>query len=112
MCMIQRLREYGADVDGALERFMADEELFVKCIELFTEDENFKLLEDAIAKKDYKTAFEAAHTLKGVSGNLGITPVYESLSVLVETLRSKGYENIEDEYREVVELVKEFLAII
>ena len=35
-----------------------------------------------------KAAFEAAHTLKGVSANLGLTDLYDSVFPLVEELRN------------------------
>ena len=36
---------------------------------------------------DYRQGFEAAHALKGVLGNLSLTPLYERISALTELLR-------------------------
>ena len=41
-----------------------------------------------MAAKDVKAAFEAAHKLKGVSANMGITPVNDIVNDLVEELRA------------------------
>ena len=38
---------------------------------------------------DLDAAFEAAHALKGVLGNLGLTPLYEPVAEMTECLRSK-----------------------
>ena len=37
---------------------------------------------------DRKEAFEAAHSLKGVLGNLSLTPLYEPTSEMTELLRA------------------------
>ena len=37
---------------------------------------------------ELKTAFEAAHSLKGFLGNLGLTPLYEAAVELTELLRN------------------------
>ena len=34
------------------------------------------------------SAFEAAHTLKGVTGNMGLTPLYDAVCTIVEPLRT------------------------
>jgi HPt (histidine-containing phosphotransfer) domain-containing protein len=36
-----------------------------------------------------KEAFEAAHSLKGVTGNLSLTPLYEKLNSITEFLREE-----------------------
>ena len=53
------------------------------------QDENMQKLGAALANRDYTAAFEAAHTLKGVVGNMGLTPLYEAVCVIVEPLRSR-----------------------
>ena len=52
-------------------------------------DANFDKLREAVAAGDAKAAFEAAHALKGVAGNLALTPIYTPLSELTEQLRGK-----------------------
>ena len=51
---------------------------------------NFKTLEEAIAANNLDSAFEAAHSLKGVLGNLALTPVYEPVFEITELLRAKS----------------------
>ena len=46
------------------------------------------VLGGALASGDTAKAFEAAHTLKGVTGNMGLTPLYAALCTLVEPLRT------------------------
>ena len=82
-----QLESAGVDVDQALNRFMGNEALMLKFLLRFPSDENFSRLRQAIAHGDATTAFKAAHTLKGVTGNLSLTELYARLVPLVEDLR-------------------------
>lgn len=94
----QALMDYGADLDGALRRFLNDNELYEQCFFQFMEDENFALLDEAVRSRDYQRAFEAAHTIKGVAGNMGLTPLYNAASELAEALRAQRYEDVDALY--------------
>lgn len=85
----QRLEEAGIDVADALARFMDNEGLMLKFLLRFPEDQNFPLLKQAMDSGDTARAFEAAHTLKGVAGNLAMTGLFRQVSLLVEDLRSQ-----------------------
>ena len=77
-----------------MERFVNDEDLYIECMQEFLCDESFENLKSAINNGNYAAAFEHAHNLKGVSGNLGLEPLYGAVSDLVERLRSKQYDNV------------------
>ena len=66
----ERLLAAGVQVDEALERFMGNEALMMRFLLRFPGDGNFSLLRQAMARGDVSGAFEAAHALKGVTGNL------------------------------------------
>ena len=100
--LIDKLGAYGADLAGIEDRFAGDDDLYIMCIGILFEDENLALLGKSIEKKDYNTAFEAAHALKGVTANLGLSPLFHAVSAVVEALRSNTYENLEEQYEEVV----------
>lgn len=85
--LIERLRREGADIAGAMSRMVDDEELYATCFAYFIDDPSFDALRQALEEKDYTAAFDAAHTLKGVAGNLGLTRMYELAGGLVEPLR-------------------------
>lgn len=91
----QKLEENGADVDGTLHRFMGNGALFMKFLLKFKDDQNFVLLRNSLEQKDYEEAFKAAHTLKGVTANLGLTPICDSASKLTELLRGKAPSEVE-----------------
>ena len=81
------LEAAGIDVDEALARFMGNEALLAKFLLRFPADENFPLLCRAMEQSDPDGAFQAAHTLKGVVGNLSMTGLFRQVSALVEDLR-------------------------
>ena len=82
----QRLEESGIDVADALTRFMDNEALMLKFLLRFPEDKNFPLLKQAMDSGDAAQAFEAAHTLKGVAGNLAMTELFQQVSLLTDNL--------------------------
>ena len=86
---IDKLREYGADVEDGLARCMNNEAFYLKMVDLGLSDERFEALGGALRESDMEKAFEMAHALKGVVGNLAITPVYKPMSELTELLRFK-----------------------
>ena len=47
------LRNHNFDVDGAVERFAGKTDLYDKYIKLFTEEDSYFNLEDAVANLDY-----------------------------------------------------------
>ena len=84
----EEFETYGADYETTMARFMGNEALYLRCLEMLFQDENLRRLGAALAEGDLSGAFEAAHTLKGVAGNLGLTPLYEAVCGLVEPLRA------------------------
>lgn len=66
------LKSVGVNIDEARERFM-DNDLFMdKCFKMFIQDKNFIKLKEAVLNNNIEEAFIAAHTLKGVCGELSI----------------------------------------
>lgn len=78
----------GCDVNATLERFMNNEALFFKFLKKFIEDKNYALLVESIAESKTEDAERYAHTLKGVSANLGFSGFADSLNQLVIELRA------------------------
>ena len=85
----------GGDFEGTLGR-LCSEKLVEKFALKFLADDSFSLLEESLASGNYSEAFRAAHTLKGVSLNLGFTKLYEVSDALTEALRD-GHEPTDGE---------------
>lgn len=95
---------YGADYTATMERFMGNETMYLKLLDMLFQDDNLKKLEQAVTEKDYTTAFEAAHTLKGVAGNMGLTPLYEAVCAIVEPLRAREQR---DDYLALYQVIEQ-----
>lgn len=86
---------WGCNVDDAMERLCDDMDFYEECLELFAKDENFELMTTSLGKKDYEAMFNQSHTLKSVAGNLGLTPIFDIVSDVVEYLRHQEYDDLE-----------------
>ena len=73
---IDSLRTFGANVDEGLERCMGMEDFYLEMIELGLSDEIFENLGHLLERGNADEAFETVHALKGVIGNLSLTPLY------------------------------------
>ena len=93
----------GSDYEEVLKRF-GNGEIILEFVKSFAEDDSFSLLETAYNNGDVKTAFRAAHTLKGISLNLGFDNLYSASSELTEFLRTckdfDGSQNLFDTVKE------------
>lgn len=78
----------GSDYDGVLSR-LRSEKLIQKFTLRFLDDKSYQDLRQALDAGNGEDAFRGAHTLKGVSQNLGFTKLYETSAALTESLRSR-----------------------
>ena len=109
----EELRKVGVEPEEAIERFMGNEMLYLKYLIRFTEDENYRILSDSLAEGECRKAFEAAHTLKGVCGNLSVKGMEILLKEQVEYLRSGDIEKaklmmpeLKNAYEQVVSVLE------
>lgn len=100
--LFEKLREQNCDVDGALARFLDDEELYVQFYKELLNDKLFTELGLAINERRISDAFDCAHTLKGVIGNMGLTPMFETICDIVEPLRVGSTEGVSPKYDELL----------
>lgn len=103
MITLDALREYGANTAEGLERCMNNEAFYLRFVNMALEDKGFDALKTAIEAGDKKASFEAAHALKGLLGNLSLTPIYDIVVELTERLRAGEDADYEDYLRRVLE---------
>lgn len=89
MLTIDNLREIGVKPEDGLKRCMDNEEFYLTLVKTVPGDDKFQRLQEALEQQDLDTAFEAAHALKGVLGNLSLTPLSEPVMEITELLRSR-----------------------
>ena len=111
--MLTKLREAGCDMDGTLERFMNNEMLCIKFLRKFPEDTTFGEMQKAFAQGDAEEFFKAAHTMKGVSGNLGLSCLYDEMQPAVEKGRRgelpsrEDMDEIKKQYDQIIKIITE-----
>lgn len=92
MSMISELEELGANVNDAMQRFMNKAALYERMLGKLPPMMKDKPVLEFIESGNIETAIENAHTLKGVLGNLSITPLYKGYSDVVDLLRKNEPE--------------------
>lgn len=106
----------GGDYDEVLGR-LRSERMIQKFVLRFLEDKSYDLLCASMESGNYEEAFRAAHTIKGVCQNLGLTRLLNSSSQLSEALRH-GYtpeadglaEQVGRDYQDTVGAIRAFQA--
>lgn len=87
MSMIDDLKELGVNTEEALNRFMKNSALYERMLgKLPKAVENTEVMQ-YLESEDLSNALANAHTLKGVTGNLSITPLYTAYSDICTFLR-------------------------
>lgn len=83
------LEGMGMNVDNTVKRFMGNEALYLKFLNKFQADQSVANIRQYIAEQNAEEAFKSAHTLKGVAANLGLDPIAQYASDIVELFRGK-----------------------
>lgn len=99
--VLNELRDWGCDIDSALNRMLGDEDFLLGCIRDVNNDESIKQLGEALKEDNVKAAFFAAHNLKGITSNTGITPLLNIIVIIVESLRNGKTAGLKDIYEEL-----------
>ena len=113
----QQLEENGADVEATLKRFMGNDAIYQKFLGKFPADPNYTNLGSNIEAGAFEEAYKCAHALKGVVGNLGLTPIFDKVSNLVEELRNKAADEVDaaranELWQEIKTVYEKFIVII
>lgn len=107
-----KLAAAGINVLEGLNRFNNNKMLYEKFLYQFIDDQHYLQLCSALTEKDIEGSFQAAHVLKGVSGNLSLTRLHSALAPLVETLRAGNMPEAETVITPVCNAYKEALEAI
>ncbi|MCD8316442.1 MAG: Hpt domain-containing protein [Eggerthellaceae bacterium] len=108
--LADELMSYGIDYIDAMDRFGNNVELYERLALKYLSDTHYADLVAAMEVKDYSTAYAAAHSLKGVAGNLSFIPLYKQATIISDALyqgeHGAAQEHmpvLEEEQRRVVE---------
>lgn len=88
MDLITELDALGVDTKEAIARMNNNSAFYIRMLGKFTgELENHEVMA-YIESGDLETAVANAHTLKGLTGNLSLTPLYKAYTDVVALLRA------------------------
>ena len=68
---------------------MNNEAFYLRMVTLAVSDRSYEELKEAIEAKDLDRAFDRAHALKGVLGNVSLTNILEPVIEMTELLRKR-----------------------
>lgn len=98
------------NVEDALKRVRGNKTIYIKMLRLFLAAEDFDNLEASLAENDLKKASEVAHSIKGITGNLSFTKLFESSAVLMIKLRDNELdEELLARYRDALAKTRDYV---
>ena len=112
MDLINELETLGVNTQEALRRFSGNSALYIKMLGKFITAANDTEVMTYIEKEDYETAANNAHTLKGVTGNLSLTPLYSAYTDITNLLRGQKYDEAKSALEKILPVQKEIIACI
>ena len=113
MTLIEELKGLGADVDEALDRVMGDNDLYEMLLGTFLSS----LGENNVSVSDFDGSdldglIKRVHTLKGVTGNLGLTPLFKSYTDILGKLRDNQPKAAKAGYEQLIPVQEAFTKCI
>lgn len=100
-----------ADYADACKRMISGD-VVARFVRKFPADPSMQMLRDAVAAGDIEASFRAVHTLKGVSGTLGLTQLFQASIALTEQLRPRLetaditlFEAVDAEYQRTIDAI-------
>lgn len=110
----------GMNTQEALTRFMGNEELFLSFVCQLPEKLDFTAIRQALENQDDNAFYMGVHNLKGMAGNLSITPIHDCTQAILVEFRTSGFKNrtkllslteeAEEESKALAQLIRQYLA--
>ena len=100
MTVFEAYISLGGDVTSDIYQSFSEKMLY-RFLNKLAEDDQIKILEQAIYAKDRDTAYACAHTLKGVVLNLSVSRLSDPLCGLTDALRAGFPQNAEELFNAV-----------
>lgn len=113
MNLTEELKKLGVDVDEGLNRVMGDCSLYEMMLGMFVDavNDNPVSLED-FDRGDQELLAKRVHMLKGVTGNLSITPLFTGYEKMLGLLRDGCAEAAKMEFERILPIQAQILDCI
>lgn len=112
MSLLTELAALGVNTEEALGRFMNNSSLYERMLGKYPAAAENAAVAEKFAAKDYEAALTETHTLKGVSGNLSLTPLFKDYSEIVALLREGRNDEAEELYAKTQAVEKQIVDCI
>lgn len=112
MTLFEELEANGTDIKDGLSRLMNNQEIYERLLKKLPDSIAGQEILEFIDSGDIQTAIKNAHTIKGVTGNLSITPLYKAYTEIVNLLRSNKVEEGRELYVKTLPEQNKILDII
>lgn len=103
MSFFEELKNLGVDVEEGLERVMDDEPLYETMLGMYID----KVNSNPIAMEDFDAdnldvLIRRVHILKGLTGNLAMTPLFTGYLQMLDLLRTAHPKEAAEEYEQIL----------
>lgn len=88
MNLIEELKALGVNTEEGIARFMDNPTLYEKFVKRYVSSAETIHVLEFIESGELETAKANCHNLKGVTGNLSLTPLYDGYSEIMALLRA------------------------
>lgn len=112
MDFLDELKELGVDVDKALKSLAGKAALYEKLVKKFPGTAKEYYVSPDFGDSETDDAIEKTHALKGVAGNLSITPLYNGYSDIVQLLREGKPEQAREALKKLIPVQEDIIKCI
>lgn len=112
MELLEELKALGVNVDEGLKRINGNEKLYVKLLGSFTKSIKTYSVGTDFDAANCDEVIEKTHAIKGVSGNLSITPVFEAYTKIVDLLRGGNPEEARTLLEKIIPVQEQIVECI
>lgn len=112
MSLLEELKTLGVHIEEGEKRLGGNIALYERMLFKFADMMQNSSVSPDFDFNDYDGVIEAAHTIKGTSGNLSITPIYEAYSEIVRLLRAGQPELAKEQIEKIIPVQAEIVNCI
>ena len=112
MDLFDELTQLGVDVNGGAGRLGGNKTLYKKLLGSFVKSIKEYDIQIDFDENDYDDITKKAHAIKGIAGNLSITPIYDGYSQIVSFLRNAEPGNAKEVLKKILPVQNEITACI
>ena len=112
MGMIEDLKELGVNTEEGLKRLNGNQSFYERMLRSVTKMLEKDPVDPEFPVDDYGDIIEKTHAIKGATGNLSLTPLYEAYTQIVNLLREGKPEEARKILKDILPVQEQILNTI